>query len=63
MSPTLPVRRDLFDGERDSVERAELDKLVDKESGAMSLHKLTLSPEVQGADLKEYARDVIFAKR
>jgi len=57
--PERGERREIFDDIRDSVERKELEKLVDKERGAVSIHKLTLSPGVQGADLKEFAREVM----
>lgn len=55
-------KRDLFDGERDSLDRRELNALIDKERpGGVAIHKLTLSPGVQGVDLKEYTREVMDA--
>ncbi len=58
--PSGPKRRELFDGERDSVDRRELDRLIDKErEGQVAIHKLTLSPGVDGVDMKEYTREVM----
>ncbi|MCC7531949.1 MAG: hypothetical protein IT342_25830 [Candidatus Melainabacteria bacterium] len=58
--PTGPKRRELFDGERDSLDRREINSLIDRErQGGVAIHKLTLSPGVQGVDLKEYTREVM----
>lgn len=54
------ARREFFDGERDGLDRRELNKLIDREpAGGVAIHKLTLSPGVQGVDLREYTREVL----
>jgi len=58
----LQQRRELFDAERDSVNRHELNALIDREPpGGVAIHKLTLSPGIQGIDLKDYTREVMDA--
>lgn len=54
------LRRELFDADRESVNRRELNALIDREPpGGVAIHKLTLSPGVQEIDLKEYTREVM----
>jgi hypothetical protein len=54
------ARRELFDGGRDSLERREINNLIERERpGGVAIHKLTLSPGVQGVDLREYTRQVM----
>ena len=54
------LKRDLFDAYRDSVSRHELNGLIDREPpGGVAIHKLTLSPGIQGINLKDYTREVM----
>ena len=54
------LRRDLFDADRDSVNRHEIESLIERERpGGVAIHKLTLSPGIQGIDLKDYTREVM----
>jgi hypothetical protein len=52
--------RSFFDGERDDVNSGEVRNAVSRQNERSTvMHKLILSPGVQGADVKEYCREVM----